>query len=289
MHTFRDEEAPLAATDLRGADVRALLAARDGREWHSDPTHRDPERAADTRDGVVLRFRRPADAHRMKLRVAARNTWWAAEMMYTVLAGQGVGLPAWFARMNNDAQARAQLNDFLEREGMLHVQVHTRAGWVTRGLFWAAGPEVVKEEAFDLPIDDAAGPDLEVRLETAVDFWSVDAVAASFGPDEPVTVRELAASEAHTSAGRDVTALFANADGRRFDTVRGDVAELTFDAPPPAPATERSFVLVSRGYYIPDVQPAKDADPEALAALMAVPGAASRLSLELLLARARPQ
>lgn len=288
LHTFRHPQPPLAAADLRGADALSEVSARDGREWRSDPSGRATEREGDARDGLELRFARPPGASTAKLRVAAHSTQWAAQMMGVLLASRTEGLPAWLARLDADDAARAGFLGALGREGMLRIQVRTASGWSTRGTFWSPGPEVVKEQAFTLPIADAAGDALEVRLETAVGFWTLDAVAIDYGPDEPVAVRELTPSTARAPDGHDLAAVLADADGRRYDTATGDVAEITFAAPPPARAgVERSLVLVSAGYYVPQVAPAKDADPEALDALLAVPGGASLLALDLLNAEAR--
>src|SRR5262249_55669333 len=77
LHTFRDARPGLTATDLRGADALDLVWARDGREWRSDMSGRRPERPEDTRDGLLLRFARPAGAQTARLLIAARNTAWA--------------------------------------------------------------------------------------------------------------------------------------------------------------------------------------------------------------------
>jgi len=93
-------------------------------------------------------------------------------------------------------------------------------------------------------------------------------------------VHDLSPSSARTNKGRDVTTVLARADSVRFDTARGEVAELSFDAPAPPPAgSVRSFVLETNGYYVPEITPAPDADPAAMDALMESPFAASRLAL----------
>ncbi len=147
-------------------------------------------------------------------------------------------------------------------------------------MFWAAGSEIVKEEAFELAVGDLPGDTLEIELESALDFWSVDAVTVAYEENEPTVVHELTATTARTSDGRDLTTVLAQRDAVRFDTVRGDVAELSFAAPaPPAAGTVRSFVLETNGYYVPEVAPAADADPREMDALMDTPFAASRLAL----------
>jgi hypothetical protein len=287
IHTFRDEVRPMSARDFRGSDVRELVTTKDDREWSSDLRGRDARRADDARDGVRLVFAKPRDAKVAKIRVAAHNTEWAGEMLEYSLAQRGRTLPAWFSKMNTDARARAEFTTFLVREGMLNVRVKGPSGWSTHGVFWAAGPEIVKEEAFEIGVADISGERLEIELESALDFWSVDAVSIGYGNDEPIIVRDRTAAVARTSDGRDVTATLAQADGVLYDTVRGDVAELTFDAPPdPLPGAVRSIVLETRGYDVPEVTPAALANPGAMDALIASPFAASRLALAFRLAPA---
>jgi hypothetical protein len=278
--TFRDEATPTLARDFRGRDALDFVKTKDDREWSSDLHNRSALRADDARDGLRLVFTKPQGAKVAKLRVAAHNTDWAGNMLGYLLAHRGTTLPAWFARMNIDARARGELEAFLIREGMLNVRVKTPSGWSTRGVFWAAGSEIVKEEAFELAVGDLPGDTLEIELESALDFWSVDAASVSYGESEPVVVHDLSPSSARTNKGRDVTTVLARADAVRLDTVRGDVADLSFAAPSPAPAgSVRSFVLETKGYYVPEVAPAAEADPAAMDALMDSPFAASRLAL----------
>lgn len=280
LHTFRDELRPIEARDFRGKDARDLIASKDDRKWTSDIAGRSSSVASDARDGLHLRFAKPTDAKIAKLRIAAHNTEWAASMMGYLVSHFTRDFPAWVEEMNRDARARAEFEAFLVREGMLAVRVKTTHGWAQRGLFWAAGPEIVKEEAFVLSLDDVMGDTVEIELESATDFWGIDAVALAYGADEPVVDRSLSARRAMTSTGRELGAVLDAIDGARFDTVEGDVAELVFDAPPPPKAgMSRSFVIETAGYYVPNVTPASDASPTAMAALMKIPHAASRLAL----------
>lgn len=284
--TFRDERLPATATDFRGRDVRDLIAKQDNREWTSDLRDRHLTHAEDARDGLRLVFAKPPDAKTAKLRLAAHNTDWAGKMLGYLLAHRGSTLPAWWERMNADAGARGRLEAFLIREGMLRIRVKTSAGWAARGIFWAAGSEIVKEEAFELGVADVPGDTLEVELESALDFWSVDAATVAYGDDEPTVVHDLAPAAARTNRGRDVTSLLSRSDAQRFDTVNGDVAELEFAVPAPVTGATRSFVLETNGYYVPHIEPAADADPAAMDALLDTPFAASRLALAFRLALA---
>jgi hypothetical protein len=284
--TFRDAKAPLSATDLRGKDALASVAERDGKEWHSDLSDRRPDRAEDTRDGLLVQFSKPPGAKRAKLWIAARNTPWSVRMFKTMISEQGPDLAAWYAAMNASADARRRLYEFMAQEGMLSVEVQVGDSWTRRGLFWFAGPEILKDQAIEIPVADVPGDRVTIRLSAPVAFWSIDSLAVAFDDDEPVQARTLALRSALAEGGRErkeLTSVLASADGERYATRPGDRAELSFDAPlPPAPGFERSYVLVTTGYYVPDVTPDPRADPKEVARIMATPGAAARMSLELL-------
>jgi hypothetical protein len=274
--TFRDAQAPLEAKDLRGADVLARVSRRDGLEWMSDLSNRNPVRPDDTRDGVVLRFTKPPGAKKAKLWIAARNTEWSAQMLAYVLSQIG---PDWWAKTNADADRRTQLRELLVREGALQVKVREDGVWIPRGIAWIAGREVSKDQAIEVPIGDVAGDRLELRLDAPVGFWTIDSVSISYDDDEPVTTRDLTMRVATSNDGKIVTDLLTAIDDRHYSTVEGDAAEIVFDAPPPAASLARSYVLVTTGYYVPNVVPDASARPEDLATWMTEPGALARRSL----------
>lgn len=273
--TFRDPSRPLRATDLRGRDVLADVIARDGVEFRSDVTGRRPDVPADLRDGLLLSFPRPPGAKHAKVWLTARNSPWSSSMLDYFFAHLGPAYPGLFDRMEVDPSARQAFDDFLARDGMLHV----RAG-KTEKLVPLIGPELLKDVGLELPVE-GDGPTFALRLDATTAFWMIDSVAVSFDADEPLKVHDVSPRAALTHDGRDVLAKLAHVDGDRFVTERGDWAEVTFDAPPKASGA-RTVLLVSTGWYRPHVTPARDADPAAMVQVMNTPGAAAARSLSLL-------
>jgi len=281
--TFRDPAAPLVATDLRGASALDAVSGRDGREWVSNVSGRTPEHPADARDGLLLEFAKPRGARRAKLWVTARNTPWASDMLLYLLSQLGPALPAWYETMSRDAAAREAFAAFLEKEGALTVAVRTPGAWARRGVVAVAGPEIAKDQALEIPVGDVPGDRLTVRLDAPVAFWSVDAVSVAFEDDEPIEVHDLSPVTAIADDGRSVTREIGAIDGAYYETVRGNRAEISFEAPAgPGAGRSRSYVLVSTGYYVPEVVPDPRADPAEFVRLTADPEAASRLALAML-------
>jgi hypothetical protein len=281
--TFRDTKPPLSATDLRGRDALPSVAQRDDTEWKSDVSDRRPDRPEDLRDGLVATFAKPPGVKRAKLWMAAKNTPWSVMMFKNVIAQQGPDLAAWFREMNANADARRRLHDFFVEEGTFTVEVQVGDSWSRRGFFWFIGPEARKDQAIEFPVDDIPGDKVTVRLSAPVAFWTVDSLSLAYGDDDPLQVTTLPLRSAIAEGGRDLTRTLSTIDSDRYATRPGDRAELSFDAPPPpAAGLERSYVLVSTGYYVPDVTPDPHADPKKVAQLMSTPGAPARMSLELL-------
>ena len=281
--TFRDSKSPTAAVDSRGLDTLSMVATRDGREWTSNLSGRDPTRTADARDGLMLSFAKPPGAKRGKLWINARNTNWASSMLTYLLSQLGPALPDWWATMNRDDKARDAFTSFIERDGALLVEVKTTTGWASRGKLSLAGPEVLKDQALELPIDDLSGDVLTVRLDAPVAFWSIDSVAVSFEDDAPLEIHDLSPMSAITKDGVDVREELRAIDGSAYSTVNGDWAELTFDAPAsPKPGFLRSFVVVSTGHYVPDITPDPHADPALFLRMTSDPDAAARRALAML-------
>jgi hypothetical protein len=278
--TFAAPVRPTAAQDLRSANALPAIVNLDESYWRSDLSGRRADDPAQVRDGLELTFPKPRDAARVKLLVSGMNTPWSAGLVLRFLASLGPGIGDWYARMNGDPSARARFTEFLLREAMLRVDVWTGSGWSSRGVFWEAGPEVRKQQAMAFDVRDVTGSELRVRLHSPVGFWAIDEVAVDYGADVPLRAQVIKARSATTQDGRDVRATLEATDGLRYRMVKGDWAKLLFDAPPPLGAGwDRSFVLVTTGYYVVDVKPDPRGSPAVVDALLSTPGLLARESL----------
>jgi len=283
--TFASPRAALRATDLRGDDVLAHVARRDGKLWASNLEGRDATRQEDTRDGLDLVFAKPSDAREMKLALTGMNTPEASQIVVHLLALQGDELPQVYERLNHSALARKLLRRLYVGVGLLTVSVRTPNGWSQRGVFEAAGNEIAKVQALRIDVSDLPGERVELRLESAVGMWHVDEVAVDYGADLQIEAHRLAPGRAFADDGRDVSATLSEIDARRLSSEPGQWAELTFVAPtPPTAGMHRSVVLETTGYDTLHVEPSPEANPAEANALMLSPGATSRRVLELLLA-----
>jgi len=267
--------APVKATDLRGTDVRDLVRASDGQAWVGSPLARDPEHPAEARDGLLLEFPRPAGARSVTLAFRVQPTPWASHLLREVLALQGAGLPAWYARMDRDAAAQAEFRQAYRREAQLLARVWNGASWQDAGV-------VNPHEAMELPLDGISGDVLRLRLESTAGLWSIDSVRADFRAGVSFEVLELSPVAARTRNGDDLRGLLGSADGHRHVMERGDSVDLVFEAPPPKSGRRRSFVLRAAGYYTVQVPADREAQPSLFSRLVQEPGALGRYGVDLL-------
>jgi len=264
IHTLGTLVAPVRATDDRGADALPRVRDADGRSWESAMSGRDPRVAADLRSGLELAFVRPAGARRAHLVVDGNSSTWGSVLLGQFIAAHGNATQAWYDSLNAAPAAARAVQARLAREAFLAASVRTDTGWAPVGLFWEAGPEVVKRQVMDVDLSGVAGDTVIVRLQSAPSFWTVDRVAMDFTADRPVTVRELPLLAARSDAGRDVAPLIRAVDHRDYALAHGDAALVTFAVPPLPAGTARTWLLRSTGWYRVDTPESGAPDPVAL-------------------------
>lgn len=282
FHTIRDAQVPLSATDYDDRVVTGLVAARDSRWWISDPTGRDPKKPADWRDGLVVRFRRPAGVDHAKLICTIRNTSELVEMERHLLSLYGWALHLWYAELNAFAAPRQEFEEFLQREVGLRADLWTGSDWQPVACLPFAGPAVARSVVVPLDLTLAEPGVMRIRLESTPGLWMVDRVQADFTPDLPVSVTPLSMRTAIDRAGRDVRAELAAIDGTYYRLERDDEAEIMFGALPDRPAGERSYAMLCTGYYVSDIHPSSWPRWALLSRLGREPGAFSAYAIETL-------
>jgi hypothetical protein len=249
LHTIGALAAPVRATDGRGTDALARVRDADGWNWESSLSGRDPARDADVRDGLELAFVRPPGARRAHLVLDGSNTPWSSYLLGAFVAAHGRATQAWYDSLNAEPLLARAAGMRLAREGFLAASVRTASGWRPQGMFWEAGPEVVKRQVLELDLAQVGGDTVHVRLESAPAFWLVDRVALDFTTDRDLAVHELRLVSARDRAGRDVAPLIAAADDRYYVLEPGDAAELRFGVSELPAGTSRTLLLRSTGWY----------------------------------------
>ncbi len=267
LHTIGDLVPPFRATDDRGADALPRVVAVDGWNWESTVSGRDPHNPADLRSGLELAFTRPQGATRAHLVVDANSSAWGSYMLEEFIRAHGSATQAWYDSMDARPAVARRIQARLAREAFLAVSVRTAGAWDDQGLFWEAGPEIVKRQVLDLDLSRIVGDTVLVRLTSAPSFWTIDRVALDFTADREVTVHELSLVSARDRYGLDVAPLIAAVDHRDYALRNGATADVVFAVPPVPPGQARSYLLRSTGWYRVDTPETGEPDVAALSGL----------------------
>lgn len=270
--------APSSVRDGSGNDLTAVLAAPDLLVW---------EPAAGTApDGarfeLTLTFARPRGATSATLVSDVGTGTWGAQMMRDFLELRGSGLDDWYAAIDHDSSARAQLHEWNVREELygLAVQVAEPGGWVTRGMLGGGGPYSAETQSLTLDLRGVVGDTVRLRMRPPAGFWALNSFALSFdGLGLAMQVDTIRASSATDAVQGNVQKDIAAADGHYYTMPNtGDRAFLTFNAPPTRAGMERTVFLHSRGYYRLHMPPGGAPDVATLSRLGSEPDAAARLA-----------
>ena len=280
LHAIAHLLEPSRATDLAGADVLPRIRRTDGWRWESVPRHRDPADTTDLRDGIVLVFPRYSRSATARLVVDANSTPWAAYLLGEFVRAHGTGVAAWYDSLDASPDQARALGLTLAREAFLRAELWTRGGWKPIGLFWEAGPEVVKRQVLAFDASAAAGDSIRLRLESAPSFWLIDRVALDLGPEPAIDERDLALVSARDRRGRDVRPALGAIDRNVLTLETGDGAELRFQDVPLSPGKTRSYILHATGWYRIHTPPGDSGNSALLAQVAADPRGVSRASAQ---------
>jgi hypothetical protein len=278
--SLRPPASPVAAMDDAGRDALRQVRDADGWSWESTLRQRNPDAPREIRDGVVVSFVRPAGAHRGTLVLDGHTTVWASLMLREFVAAHGHTTRDWYAGLKQSPEQARGMAAALAREGFLSAAVQTGQSWKPAGLFWEAGPEVVKRQALPLDLSGVEGDTVRVRLESIPSFWLVDRVSMSWGPPDTVTPRELPLLSAIDRQEQDQAPELRTVDHRRFTLETDEWADLVYrDDPPAAEGHRRSYLLRSTGWYRIHTAEAGAPDSALLAEVASGPGGGSRVAV----------
>ena len=280
LHTIGSLSLAVRAVDYGGRDALARVSQSDGWNWESIPTGRNASRASDVRDGLELTFIRPAGAQSAHLVLDGNNTPWAAYMLHQFVEAHGSATDAWYDSLNARPAYAMAMQERLAREAFLSASLSTADGWTQQGIFWEAGPEIVKRQVMHLDLTGVTGDTVRVRLESVPSFWMIDRVAIEYGLDRPFTVTRLEAVTARDHRGEDVAARINAVDDIYHVLETGDAAEVHFRVPPVSAGSVRSYLLSSTGWYQVHTSRADEPDIATLRQVLEGPLGISRASVE---------
>jgi hypothetical protein len=281
FHTFSNPLPPARAFDQHGRDITASVAKSDRFLWLSPLDEKNPDGQGEFRDELTFEFSKPAGAKQARLLANVWTTSWGSRSAGLFLEQYGSSLPEKYAEVDAHGPMYSRLVNWMANEELaaLKVWVETPGGWKSRAMIMGGAPFVTKDRACLLDVGDVPGDILRLKLRPPVNFWMVNALAVSYGEEEAIQVRELAAERAVDPSGRDVKSLLAAMDRSYLESAnRGEQTELVFPAPPVPAGLERTVFVKASGYYKVHVDATGEPRTELAERILGEPGFAARYS-----------
>jgi hypothetical protein len=278
LYTLSSVQAPIAAVDEAGRDLLPWLKATDKRIWEPDP---ETSPSANVRQDIHLTFPKPDSASTAKLLINAATSLWGSYMIKALSELRGNSINSWYAAIDNNAQDRAVLQAWNEREElfMLKIDVEEEGRWVQRGWALGGGPFVLEDRVVSLDISHVKGNRLNVRIRPPKGFWAFNSFAVDYTPNQLVDLLTLHPFECKDSDGFDRLSQIEANDGSYYDMPDvGNRGYISFKAPPRRPDTKRTVFLHTRGYYQLHLDGKGQPNLDVLTRIMTVPDAAARFS-----------
>jgi hypothetical protein len=251
-----------AATDRAGRDVRAPLAAADGRLFASDPRTVDAARVGDLDDWIDVAADElpPGDSIAVVLRL--RNSLLNTVLLYEGMLGGRDGADWLSGGLQHIAGALDLSRWYVRTMGMratvegVAPPADARAGLARLG---DVGPIAFRDVALVLPRPSRDARSVRVRLRFVADNWRIDqaAVAGTIARPRPATLpvaRVVVPTPAAGGGPRPDSAAvsaLAEADDRYLETRPGQRMTLVFDAGARRAAGDSAttYLLAWQGWY----------------------------------------
>lgn len=251
IYTLTSQIGPSAAYVSSGEDILHLINRKDGRFWGHDRLYESPDemRANIIKELIfdfpkpkrelILEFPKPRGAKTAKLVMNVCNT------------AYGINKATRFLRKYGDINMLVRFARFHGKDELFQFDVDLckNGKWETKGHIHGASPVIPREQIAVLDISDIKEEKLSLRLPIADGFWMIDRAYIDYSADEPIRVRELEATEAIDSNGRDISGLLKAGDGIYYVAEKGDYAKMNFSEPQEVSDSSHSFIIKVRGYY----------------------------------------
>jgi hypothetical protein len=247
--------AAFTARSRMGEDQTAVLTARDGAAYRSDPALiRELADGVVAEDWIDLTIPVPPEKRGQPLVVALRlrNTLMATVLLYDVmLKAQGIHALDWLGEETRNPLYAWRIYRWFDQNYGLHVRSWDGERFVSSASLNPTGPIAWHEVAVTLPA--AEGPEARIRISFLPDNWMVEWIGVGYQAPSSATFRSVAAAAVDdlpvSEAERILSPLREN-DATYFMTSPGESHTLFFPAAPPAPGAVRTTFLRSGGFYV---------------------------------------
>lgn len=246
----RGLQAPRAASDRAGRDVRAALAEHDGVLFRTDSVTLARADSTDPEDWIELEWAAQGGTDSAALVFRLRNSLLNTVLLYDLMLGdQGARALDYLGADLQRPAAALDLGRWYASEMGMRVSVWNDGEWRAVGRIPDTGPIAWKDVAFLVPRPNSGA--LRIRLSFPADNWRIDRVALA-REARRVRARTVPLARVIDATGHADSAALVNLgaiDRQYLQTTAGQRFEAVFDVGPDRADSARTFLLAWQGFY----------------------------------------
>jgi hypothetical protein len=239
------------ARDRAGRDVSAVLEKSDGVLFTTEDATLAGVTADDMDDHIDLTFARPARSDSIAIVLRMRNSLLNTILFYDyMLARPGARSLDWMEHDLGRIGPTVALGRWYNGKLGMRIYVEGANGWEQVSKLSDYGPIAWRDVAAVIPVR-GKGDSVRVRLAFLADQWRIDKLAVAANVRR-VPSRTISASDVEGATGsHEMVPLRAvrSADEEYLQTSPRQRFTISFDVGKGKAGTQRTFLLVSQGYY----------------------------------------
>lgn len=239
--TYKNTLSPFRAIYDDGTDVTAQLKFTDGQYYFFDSKVN-----TDSFSSVTMNFNKPAGANKGKLLVHAGNSNWSGYLFKEFVSLFGNSYEKW--RKQQESSGSPNAEQWQIDQGLpMKVFVETEKGWQYVDHFALTGNTASRDMIMEIDLTGVKKDKVNIRIESAFQFWNLDMAALDFSDNAVVTSTVLNPVTVVKNENEDNRSQLLQKDKEYSHLLNNDYISIEYDAP--ASSGNASFFLVSSGYY----------------------------------------
>jgi hypothetical protein len=243
IFSYKNLQAPLSAVTDGRNDMKNVLLKTD-EIYYSFDNSKNKDGFSD----VTLSFYKPANTDNAKLRIHARNTYWAGLLHKEFVQLFGDGFEQW--RQKQEKADPKELEKWQTDQALpLMVYIKKGDGWKFVDYFPMIGNTATRDMIMQVNVEDIPGDTIELKLETAYRFWDLDFAGIDYSADENLTTTVIEPVQVFKSDSTDQKEILHSNDKEYTHLTNEESVVFKYAAPASMENNVASYFLVSGGYY----------------------------------------
>lgn len=244
QHTISNALSPVSTTNLAGRNIFEIIKSKDSLSYFGNGV----SGKSSTKDGIIMTFKKPANATTAKIILNARSTYWLDYVFTRFNQLFGREYTSWVEKQKNVSPKKMQ-KWTMEQAIPMSLYLEKNGKWEFVDYFNITGPMAAKEDILAFSVSGIKSDEIKVKLEYGNLFWDIDYAGIDFSVDKPVNKKVVSIRTAIDEQEKDVKNLLSVADMLYYvQPVPGNSVDMFFDLPEMSDSA-RTLILHSQGHY----------------------------------------